>query len=380
MIIRLRKIAAAVCFCTLVALTFSPSHACALSLDDVDGKSDEQLASENWESREVNANTGTMKCGFLAMLVSTVWRGYGHHCIGDDQSHYKLLAMEGASLGMLASSMLIGALSHDDKKLSGLWKTLFHYGTTLFIGSYLFDVIGTFKGDTFNFSENHLDPYGHSLNVQFRWLPSDSLNLGLQAGYTWRTPRFWLNPYAYLDVIGLSTYSFGADMGVALWYAEKTHTFVAFAVDTNFEDHLDDDYKILKVIPYIEFSLDLGSWFDHLAELRFINRFGVGVTLYDFEFAQTKTFSEHDTVFILESALSLNIIRDFNFMLVYRYRPDYSVGQISAPSLIFDTIPVPGVGLFSIDLSFKLSQHWTANIEANFGESVDFYFGAARQF
>lgn len=380
MITRLRKIAAALCFGSLVALSFAPSHARALSLDDVDGKSDEQLATENWESREVNANTGTMKCGFLAMLISTVWRGYGHHCIGDEQSHYKLLAMEGASLGMLASSMLIGALSHDDKNLSGLWKTLFHYGTTLFIGSYFFDVIGTFKGDTFNFSENHLDPYGHSLNVQFRWLPSDSLNLGLQAGYTWRTPRFWLNPYAYLDVVGLSTYSFGADMGVALWYGQRTHTFVALAVDANFEDHLDDDYKILKVIPYIEFSLDLGSWFDHLAELRFINRFGVGVTMYDFEFAQSNPFSEHDTVFILESALSLNIIRDFNIMLIYRYRPDYSVGQISAPSLIFDTIPVPGVGLFSIDLSFKLSQHWTANIEANFGESVDFYFGAARQF
>ena len=92
----------------------APCDALALSPDDVENKSDEELASENWETREVRVSSGTVKCGLLAILISTVWRGYGHYCIDDASSHYKLLGMEGASLGMMATSFLIGSLSKDD--------------------------------------------------------------------------------------------------------------------------------------------------------------------------------------------------------------------------------------------------------------------------
>ena len=85
-----------------LALLGAPVHADALTLNEVDNKSDEELAAENWETRDVKASSGTARCGFLAILVSTVWRGYGHYCIGDNSSHYKLLGMEGASLGMLS--------------------------------------------------------------------------------------------------------------------------------------------------------------------------------------------------------------------------------------------------------------------------------------
>lgn len=361
-------------------LIFAPHNAMALSPDEVEGKSDEVLASENWETREVKASSGTVKCGLLAILISTVWRGYGHYCIDDASSHYKLLGMEGTALGLMATSFLVGGLSKDDNALSGIWKSLFHYGMTLFVASYLFDVIGTFKGDTFNFSDNHLDPYGHSVAMQLRWIPSNDFNLGLQLAYSYRHPRFWISPYGYVDVTSLSNYDFGVDWGVALWYAERKHTYVAIAMDTKYEDYPDDDYKILKFLPYIEFSLDLGTWFDHLAELRFVNRLGIGASLYDFGFADTARFSDHDTLLVLESEISLNVIDDFNIAFTYRYRSDYVVGQLSAPSRIFDTIPVPGVGVFSLDLNFRIARGWYATIDSNFGRSVDFWLGAAKHF
>ena len=360
-------------------LLFIPLQAHAIDLNDVDNKTDEELAEENWETREVNASSGTMKCGFLSILVSTVWRGYGHYCIGDKESNKKFLIIEGVSLGMLASSLLISSLSNDDKTLSATWKTLFHLGTTAFIGSYFADVLGTFKGDSFNLAENHLDPYGHSIDFNVRWIPSSDFNLGLQLEYTYRNPRVWVNPYGYINVTGFSDYEFGLDTGFALWYAEHERTYVAIAVDGTFQHDLDDDYKMLKFIPYIELSLDFGSWFDHLANLRFVNRIGFGTSLYSFSGVK-KLFSDTDILLVLESGLSMNVVRDFNIDLIYRYRDDYVVGMISAPSRILQTVPVPGVGIFSLDFSFNLSNNWRVAAEANFGNSVDFWFGIHKHF
>ncbi|MBQ9243093.1 MAG: hypothetical protein IJ165_07675 [Proteobacteria bacterium] len=372
----------------LLALLTIPLQAHALTPADVNGKSDPELAEENWEMREVNANSSTVRCGLLSILISTVWRGYGHYCIGDQKSHYKLLAMEGTSLAMLATSLLMGSLSHDAKSLSAIWKSLFHFGTTLFISSYIIDVFGTFKGNSFNLANNHIDPYGHTIDVQLRWMPSQKFNLGLQFDYTYRNPRFWISPYGFLDVIELSKYELGVDMGVALWYGEKTYTYVALALDSRAEAHIgfdnNDDftskYNSLRFLPYVEFSLDLGSWFDHLANFRFINRLGVGVNLYEFSDATVKPFTDYKTLLVLETALSINLIKDLNLAFTYRYRPDYSIGQLSAPSRIFQTIPVPGVGIFSLDLDFRISGSWFASVEANFGGSIDFWLGVSKNF
>ena len=360
-------------------LLLLPQQVWALDLNDVDNKTDEELAEENWETREVNASSGTMKCGFLSILVSTVWRGYGHYCNGDTESNKKFLIIEGVSLGMLASSLLISSLSNDDKALSATWKTLFHLGTTAFIGSYFADVLGTFKGDSFNLAENHLDPYGNSIDFSIRWIPSDDFNLGLQLEYTYRNPRFWINPYGYLTVIDLSDYQFGLDTGFALWYAEHQRTYVAIAIDSTFRHERANDYKLLKFIPYIELSLDFGSWFDHLANLRFINRIGFGTTLYSFA-SSRKPFSDTDLLLVLESGMSLNVLQDLNIDLIYRYRNDYVVGMISAPSRIMQTVPVPGVGIFSLDFSFNLSNNWRVAAEANFGNSVDFWLTIHKHF
>ena len=372
------KITISLALCLLFVMI--PLHANAFSLSDVDGKTDEELAEENWETRELKATKSTVKCGLWSILVSTVWRGYGHYCIGDKSSHYKLLGMEGASLAMMATSLLIGSLSNDAKALSAVWKSLFHYGTTLFISSYIFDVLGTFKGDTFSLAENHLDPYGHSIDLDVRWVPSSDFNLGIELDYTYRTPRLWVTPYGYVNITSLSDYSVGADIGVALWYAEKKHTYIALAADTKYSDYLQNDYQTIKVIPYIEFSLDLGTWFDHLAELRYINRLGIGAELYNFDYADTAAFKDHDTVLVLESSLNLNVIEDLNVALTYRYRPDYVVGQISAPSRLYQTVPVPGVGIFSLDLNFNISSGWLASIEANFGNNIDFWIGVHKHF
>ena len=364
-----------------IVLLVWPKSALALTIQDVEGKDDEALQAENWETRDVNIRTSSLNCGLWAILISPFWRGYGHHCIGDDASHYKLLGMEGASLVLLTSSLLMGTLSNDSKSLSGTWKSMFHFGATLFVASYLFDVLGAFKGNLFALDPNHRDPFGHSVEVRLRWLPSNDFNLGIQLDYKYRHPRFWINPYAYVDAIDLERWSGGVDAGAVLWHGQRRHTYIALAADASYEDNLAGEFTFFNVIPYVEFSLDLGTWFEHLAELRFVNRLGIGVDLYNFKPAKTSTpFRDYNTVLVLESELSINLLEDLNLAFIYRYRPDFHIGQISAPSRVFNTLMVPGVGIFSLDLDFAISNGFTANIEVNFGSSIDFWVGVAKDF
>lgn len=366
--------------CLAILLCLFPTLAFALSLDEVENKTDEELAEGQWEFRQVNANMSSNKCGFLSILISTVWRGYGHYCIDDQSSHYKLLGMEGASLGMMASSMLIGSLSNDDKALSGIWKSLFHYGVTLFIASYFIDVFGTFKGNSFLLSENTFDPYGNTVQMSLRWLPSSDMNFGLQLGYAFRNERFWAEAHGHLNLSDLSDYFVGADLGVALWYGEHSHTYIALAADLKYHNHGENDYTTYKMNPYIEFSLDLGSWFDHLANLRYINRLGLGVSFYDFKYADNSILENYNTNLVLESSLSLNPMKDLNVALTYRYRSDYYIGMLNAPSWLYHTVPVPGFGIFSLDVLFNISNGWLVSFEANFGSTIDLWFGMAKNF
>ena len=137
---------------------------------------------------------------------------------------------------------------------------------------------------------------------------------------------------------------------------------------------------MIKFNPYLEFSLDLGSWFEHLENFRYINRLGVGASFYDFEYAPKSGFKDYDANLVLESALSINPMHDLNFTFTYRYRSDYYIGQLSAPSRIYQTVPVPGVGIFSLDFNFNISNGWLVDFEANFGSTIDLWFGFAKNF
>ena len=363
----------------LAACLIFPTRALAITVGDVEGRSDEELAEDGWQTRQVKSTKGTLKCGLWSIGASLFWQGFGHYCIGDTDSSIKLTIMEGVAAALFTTSMLMGSLSRDDKSLSALWKSFFHFGTTLYIANYFFDVFGTFKGNSFNMADNHLDPNGLSLGVSLRWLPSTDFNLGMQVGITYRNDHFWVKPYVYSPVTDIkSEIAVGIDAGYAPWHAERTHTYIAIALDSKYDGYF-GAYHTLKLVPYLEFSLDLGTWFEHLANIRFVNRFGLGVNMYSFNGSDSAMVDNYDTILALETGLSLNIVRDFNFAFTYRYRSDYVVGQLSAPHRIGEG-EFPGFGVFSLDLSFHVSQSWLMNINANFGEDIDFWFGVVYRF
>ena len=373
------------CFILLIfGVSVAPMSAFCLTESDVSGKTDEELAAEDWVTREGSARSKDATLwGLLSIVTSAVWQGSGHFMSGDRENYWKLTIMQGVSVAMIASGLIAGSVTRDDKHVSALWRSLFHFGAALYTAGYLMDVVGTFKGDAIVLPDNHLDPFGQSMDFNIRWLPSDDFNLGLQLGYVYRNPRLWVNPYLFVNIAEAVDKKLegnvGADIGVALWYGELPYTYIAVGMDSKFDYFARDAYGTLKFLPYLEFSLDFGSWFDHLEHIRFVNRLGLGVQLFHFKYADVSSFSDLSTVLVLESELSLNVVKDLNLAFIYRYRPDYVVGQLSSPRY-FGNVLLPGVGIFSIQLTFNVSSGWIAKIDMNIGSAIDFWIGITKHF
>ena len=379
---RITHTATSIAIALLVLLiTLTPAKSYAVTEEEIADKNDEQLESEGWETIQKSTFRASIKCGLWSILVSTVWRGWGHRCANDHDSHKKFLIIEAASVAMIATALTISSLSRDDKYLSPLWKTLFHLGTSMFTASYLFDVAGTFKGSETKLARNHLNPHGFGTELALRWTPASTLNLGMQLDLYFRAKRFWVNPSAYIDVVDSSNWNTQIDTGVAVWIAENPGTYLAIAVQAKFDSFTKDKYYTLTSIPYIEFSLDLGTLFPHLENIRYVNRLGFGVEFFQFAHANNKNkFADSSTILVLESEISANLFKDLNLRLISRQRPDLLLGPISAPTLWFNTIPVPGVGLFGVHLNFNIRNNWFAGLQLNFGTNADFWISLAKHF
>ena len=162
------------CFILLIfGVIVAPMSAFCLTESDVSGKTDEELAAEDWVTREGSARSKDATLwGLLSIVTSAVWQGSGHFMSGDRENYWKLTIMQGVSVAMIASGLIAGSVTRDDKHVSALWRSLFHFGAALYTAGYLMDVVGTFKGDAIVLPDNHLDPFGQSMDFNIRWLPT----------------------------------------------------------------------------------------------------------------------------------------------------------------------------------------------------------------
>ncbi len=380
MIGRWKKIALRMLIVVFLVTACHVSTAHALDPDEIGDKSDEKLREEGWQTIEGEYTQGSLSCGLWAIAVSTVWRGWGHRCSRDDSSHYVLLTMEGISLGLIATALTISSLTRDDDSVSPVWKSMLHIGTSLFVASYVFDLVGTFKGSLRPFSENTRFRDGFGLSFKFHWLPSTTLDIGLVLGINYRHPRFWVNADAEVSLREEIPWQAGIDTGAVLWRGENRGTHFDLGIISRFSDMRPDSYQMLTVIPYVAFSLDLGSLMPHLRHVQFINRLGVGTDLLRIKGISDDGFHHETTILLLESEFNLNIFENLNFAMIYRHRPDQRIGPFQSPYRLFNTIPVDGIGIFSFAFDFRLTPRWFTNLEVNIGSSIDFWLSITTQF
>lgn len=346
-------------------------------------KSDEELAAEGWEVRGAETTPGSVGCGLAAIVVSLVWRGWGHRCAHDEESHVELLIMEGVALGLLGTAVTVAVLSNDADTLNPVWTGLFYSGIVLFASSYLFDLLGTFKGSARSLYPNLRGTDGITPRAIMRLAFDDPFGLNVIGGFElpMQYAFFWARPEALFELQSFAFWRVGSDLGFRVWQGEAGATYLGLGSQTRFESFREAGFDVLTTVPYVEFSLDMGDVMPHLGELFFINRVGYGFEFYAWEGLETESlFKDTSSIFILESELSMNILENFNFTLSYRSRPDLLVGGLARADRLFDEIPTPGIGILGFDLSFLQENGLDINVEFNLGTLAEIWLGAGKQF
>jgi len=345
-------------------------------------KTDEELDAEGWEVRGSDRAPGSVGCGLWAIPVSLVWGGWGHRCAGDDDSHFKLLALEGVAIRLIATAATIAIVSNDADSLNPVWSALFYSGSVLYVSGYIFDLLGTFKGSSRALYENHQGENGFEPRVVMRWVPTDSFDLKIIAGL--KLPlvyeRFWLEPSGLVDTTDLAYWQVRADTGFKLFASGRANS-VAIAAESRYESFDGLGFKVLTLIPYIETSVDVGEALAHLRGLFFVNRIGYGFEFYDWAAVESDgLFKDRSSLFILESGLSMNVLETVNFELSYQHRPDLLVGGLDRAGTFLDLIPTPGVGIVGFKLDFETSDAWSFELDSYLGTVVEFWLGFGRKF
>lgn len=346
-------------------------------------KTDEELAAEGWEVRGADRTPGSVGCGLAAVVVSLVWRGWGHRCARDEESHIDLLLIEAVAVGLLGAAVTIAVLSNDADTLNPLWSGMYFSGVVLFSASYFFDLLGTFKGSARALYPNLRGTDGITPRVLMRLAFDDPFGLNVIGGIElpMQYSFFWARPEALFELERFAFWRVGSDVGFRVWQGEASATYLGLGNQTRFESFREAGFDVLTTVPYVEFSLDVGDILPHLGQLFFVNRIGYGFEFYAWEGIETDDpFKDISSLFVLESELSMNFLENFNFTLSYRVRPDLLVGGLGRATRIFDAIPTPGVGIVGFDLSFLQENGLDINVEINLGTLAEVWIGAGKQF
>ena len=346
--------------------------------------SPEELEEEGWEVRGQNRAPGSVGCGLWSILISSVYHGWGHRCAQDPDSHVDLLIMEGIGVGAMALAIGISVASSDANELNPVWSSLYYAGGVAFVTSYLLDVFGTFKGSTRSLPPNTRRIQGVTPRVQVRLVSEDPFDINILTGISVpiRFDPFWIEPSAAMATSTERYWLLGGDTGFIFLSGDSSpENYLAIAAQGKFEAFTDMGFSVATAVPYLEGSIDVGYFLPHLSNVTFVNRLGYGYEFYHWEGLEHEDyFKDTTSLFVLESEISMNILENINFALIYRKRPDLLIGGLSRAGKFFDFIPHAGLGILGINLDFATETGWKAEIEANMGTLIEVWVGFGRHF
>ena len=301
----------------------------------------DELREQGWQFREGNLATGSAGGGALALTVGFLVHGIGHLYIGDNRSALQLLAAEGISIVTLVAAGLLRSNTTSDAQHE-VANGLQTFGWSLFVSSWLADVIGTFKGRSIPLPPNTAEAGGLAAEIHYSALPGSTLGFG--GIFSGRLPlevgRFLLTPETQLS-LDFGYRLFGVTAGFEIPVTER-HT--AFSFEGSI---LDESYNYSNVGSgrnqiglMARFAFDLGELMEHLDGMVWRNGVGVTADFFYFDSDQNRRFQFDQLAWQVpfDTELSFNLSRALNLSLGLAHRNDHLVGAASNGAYTYEEI------------------------------------------
>lgn len=278
---------------------------------------------------------------------------------------WTLVITEAIGVGAIGVGALVWFVSNDQDTLNPVWNTLIYGGSTLLASSYVFDVIGAFKGESRDLDINSRLRDGFVLSGLFRAASEqDAVGVRVLGGaqLAYRDHNLvWTELRA---LFGDQYYHVAANATFNLFSWSREGNYLGLGAEGRWERFEEQQYQVGVVVPFVELSVDIGSLLPHLAQLHLVNRIGYGFEFYDYFDLETDEIADNVTsLFVLESELSVNIIEELNVAALYRRRPDLLIGGLGQD----------GLGIIGLRILAHPQPFIDVEVEVNTGTSVEFW-------
>lgn len=331
----------------------------------------EQAQSElGYKARGEDQPPGSLLGGAIAVGPGFLVHGLGHYYAGDSRTALSLLLAELAGIGLIIAGSVIDDSTNGGGSTGGIRNALTHSGVLLFFGSWVADIVGTFKGAesfdsssrrtrgnvlgiAYRFTENPLTPFKHHLVTR----------LSLDSG------RIWLRPELDLEV-GLDLWQLALDAGVRLFVGDNPHNRIALGVNGRRHAVRQFGYTATSAAGFVDWQVDLGLVVRGMRNFYLFNRTGYG--LFALQFGDrtndapglSTTYDFVDSYLLFETGIALNTGRKTNVSLAVIQDPTRDLAASS-----------PDGGMLELSLLHRQSSDLDIELSATSGDGWGVWLG-----
>ena len=330
---------------------------------------EEELEEAGWYSEDTDTHPGSLSDGLLALTLGTIVHGIGHYNAGDVRTGDQLLRSEGIALGAFGIGVLVTELTNNDGNLAFLDGFFTVFGASLFVASWLVDVIGTFKGSGTDFPPNSRSlsqisasaAYSHLVDVGFPMENALNVQIRLDSGDLYLYPR---------SLIGINHgyFSVGAATGFRFGLGRRLLSF--FQLQLEGDEVVFDElgFAFEAIVVSTGFSVDLGDFSAHLDGLVYHYDVGLGAQFFRFDFEERLNISSSEddsqTLLVVDTGLSANLADELRLDFGYLQRPEQVFGNLSHD-----------FGAFFATLTYTLSTELDFYLDARLGGGFQIFAG-----
>jgi hypothetical protein len=299
-----------------------------LEQEDPTTWSDAELEAAGWRYSRQRANPGSPGAGIFALTLGLPVHGSGHFLVGDRRTGWRLLGMQGASLGVFATGAAMWHASEGaGARMTG--STLQALGASVFVASWLADVLGATKGSGADLPANTYRAGGLSAEFGFATLIGE----GAPATTTFRIAlpfdarRFVLRPDVELGT-DFDAQRFGIYAGWRVPTSKRPSSFVEFGAGGFDEWFGDAQVGRTQVRGTVRWSYDFGDGFRHLANLVWVNDVSVATDYAMLRPNDRFRRSQRSIHVPFGFVVHTNLDQGVNLALGYRHDRDRWVGTL----------------------------------------------------
>jgi len=298
----------------------------------------DEARAQGFEGRPANEPAGSMLGGLLAIGPGFFVHGVGHYYTGDEAAALKLLVGELLGAGLVVAGALVAARPEEAGRTGPLSTSLVQSGVFLFLGSWLADVVGTFKGAE-PFDDDTARREGHTLGLGYRYVgdPRTARRHRLVPSLTLDSGRVFAQPSAEIEP-NFSERRFALDLGGRPWRGSSGHDQLAVGARLRRDESATFGYATRAAEGWLAWKLDLGHIIARMRRFSITQRYAVGVEQFQFGASPSEVpapFAETDfssSWFSLASGFAFNVARRTHLKLEFVQDPTVAIPAASAQS------------------------------------------------